>query len=80
MCLRFKFCTHQRVCILHFLKKLNLLYPSVQAVWDHVGMVINMFTPIKWSSCDQHTNSIEASKRKIIFVSMLSIDLISNAK
>jgi hypothetical protein len=28
MCLRFQFCTHQRVCILHFLKKKsNSLYP-----------------------------------------------------
>ncbi len=29
MCLRFQFCTHQRVCILYFLKKSNSLYPSV---------------------------------------------------
>jgi hypothetical protein len=29
MCLRFQFCTHQRVCILHFLKKKsNSFYPS----------------------------------------------------
>ncbi len=30
MCLRFKFCTHQRVCVLNFsTKKSNLLYPTV---------------------------------------------------
>jgi hypothetical protein len=34
MCLRFQFCTHQRVCILHFLKKANSLYPSVHSSLD----------------------------------------------
>ncbi len=33
MCLRFKFCTHQRVCVLNFLfLKSNSLYPSVHTV------------------------------------------------
>ncbi len=32
MCLRFQFCTHQRVCILYFLfKKSNSLYPNVHS-------------------------------------------------
>jgi hypothetical protein len=31
MCLRFQFCTHQRVCILHFPKKSNSLYPKSPA-------------------------------------------------
>ncbi len=35
MCLRFQFCTHQRVCVLHFLKKSqNSLYPIPQVIWD----------------------------------------------
>jgi hypothetical protein len=28
MCLRFKFCTHLRVCILHFLKKVKFVVPN----------------------------------------------------
>ncbi len=27
MCLRFQFCTHQRVCILYFLKKVKFVVP-----------------------------------------------------
>jgi hypothetical protein len=27
MCLRFKFCTHQRVCALNFLKKVKFVVP-----------------------------------------------------
>ncbi len=30
MCLRFQFCTHQRVCMLYFLKKSNSLYRWLQ--------------------------------------------------
>ncbi len=31
MCLRFKFCTHQRVCVLNILKKSNSSYHNVQS-------------------------------------------------
>jgi hypothetical protein len=50
MCLRFQFCTHQRVCILHFQKKSNSLYPiphimifSRSIVYKYVIVESNVF-------------------------------------
>jgi hypothetical protein len=33
MCLRFQFCTHQRVCILHFRKKVKFAVPTVRIAY-----------------------------------------------
>ncbi len=32
MCLRYQFCSHQRVCILHFLKKVKFVVPFLRHV------------------------------------------------
>jgi hypothetical protein len=38
MCLRFQFCTHQRVCILHFLKK-----SQIRCTLMHIAYLMQLF-------------------------------------
>ena len=61
MCLRFQFCTHQRVCILYFLEKSNSLYPNTHTIL-HVGAVGVCYGII---SSDQLIGQVTAAYREI---------------
>jgi hypothetical protein len=55
MCLRFKFCTHQRVCVLNFLKKVKFLVPywTVTIVWSTSS---NFYAKCAWHDHVKVTN------------------------
>jgi hypothetical protein len=58
MCLRFQFCTHQRVCVLHFLKKVKFVVPyctivHMQYKYQVTHKFVNKFADMRslFNSC-----------------------------